>query len=144
LINIGVFEVAIARRTYSKIPMGKTWRLLVWEAVAPMNAPPVTRPLPEPGVSTTFSGTPFSMVFPWTTKFPSLTEILGVTVIFQHLIAVSPYQKIRSIRWLKTLNVLIFKKLPKNITEHQILYRNITTSNEHKFYQFIKYKTKNK
>jgi hypothetical protein len=31
-----------------------------------------------------------------------------------------------------------------NRTPNQILNRNITTSNEHKFYQFIKYKTKNK
>lgn len=68
--------------------MGKTWRLLVWEAVAPMNAP-VARPLPEPGVSTTFSGTPLSMVLPWTTKFPLSTEILCVIVIFpRHLFTV--------------------------------------------------------
>lgn len=62
------------------------------EAVAPMNAP-VTRPFPVPGVSTMLSGTPVSMVFPWTTRFPSLTEILGVTVMLEHLIAVTkPYQ----------------------------------------------------
>lgn len=82
-------NVKKVRKTYSKTPIGNTWRLLLCEAVAPTKAP-VTRPLPEPGVSTTLSGTPVRMVLPWTTSFPSLTEILGVTVIFEHFTTVSP------------------------------------------------------
>jgi len=61
--------------------MGKTCRLLVLEAVAPINAP-VTRPFPVPGVRTMLSGTALSIMLPLTTRFPSLIEIIGVTVMF--------------------------------------------------------------
>lgn len=61
--------------------MGKTWRLLLSEAVAPMKAPAM-RPAPLPLVSTMLSGTPVRMVFPWTTRLPSMIVIPGVTVIF--------------------------------------------------------------
>jgi hypothetical protein len=53
----------MVKETYCKTPMGKTWRLLVLEAVAPIKAP-VTMSFPVAGVSTMLSGTPLSMVFP--------------------------------------------------------------------------------
>ncbi|KAF7819019.1 putative galactinol--sucrose galactosyltransferase 2 [Senna tora] len=49
-------------KNVSRTPMGKTWRLLLWEAVAPRNAP-ATRPTPDPGVSIMLSGTPVNKDF---------------------------------------------------------------------------------
>lgn len=102
---------SIRKKTYFKTPMGKTWMLLVLETVAPIKAP-VTMPFPVPGVKIMLSGTPLSIAFSCTTRFPLSTDILGVTVMFEH--------------WTTATNRHVYKKSISTKLTNSTLYYIIT------------------